>query len=87
MSTTPSESEIYEFNIGQGRPNTLTAGTNAEARAFFGAAKAVNLMHVVGLQTAEAREQLGMSTPAFATVTAGTLIRATQIQELRDRAR
>jgi hypothetical protein len=49
----------------------------------------VRAAHLTGLRTAvtEARQQLGMTTPSFTPVTAGTTIRASQIQELRELAR
>jgi hypothetical protein len=49
----------------------------------------VRASHLTGLRTAltQARQQLGMTAPSFTTVTIGTTIRASQIQELRELAR
>ena len=57
--------------------------------AGFDSSAIVRASHVTGLQTAltQARQQLGMSTPSLKAVSAGKLIRTSEIQQMRDLAR
>ena len=57
--------------------------------ASFDSSAIVRASHVTGLQTAltQARQQLGMSTPSLKAVSAGKLIRTSEIQQMRDLAR